>query len=267
MVTPTNQELRTVTDQVRRTVSFVPAPQRIVSLVPSQTEYLFDLGLNQEVVGITKFCIHPKEKFKLTEKIGGTKRFQFDKIERLQPDLILGNKEENYQQGIDRLTARFPVWLSDIITLPDALDMMRAIGDLVGKTERAREIVGRVQRSFTQPIKAPRKRALYFIWRSPYMVAGRDTFIHHMMDMAGFENVMPEGTRYPELTLEDVMALDPEVILLSSEPFPFKPRHAEEIQAVLPDARWEIVDGEMFSWYGSRLLHSRAYFEELRQKV
>ncbi|HAP61257.1 MAG TPA: cobalamin-binding protein, partial [Cytophagales bacterium] len=143
MVTPTNQELRTVTDQVKRTVSFVPAPKRVVSLVPSQTEYLFDLGLNQEVVGITKFCVHPKEKFKVTEKIGGTKRFQFDKIERLQPDLILGNKEENYQQGVDRLAARFPVWLSDIITLPDALDMMRAIGDLVNKTERAREIVGR----------------------------------------------------------------------------------------------------------------------------
>lgn len=267
MVTPTTQPTQTVTDQLGRKITLVSPPRRIVSLVPSQTEYLFDLGLDREVVGITKFCIHPREKFKSTEKIGGTKRFQFEKIDRLQPDLILGNKEENYQQGIDRLSASFPVWLSDIVTFEDALDMMRLVGEVVGKPDRARELVGRVQRSLTQPLKAPRKRALYFIWRSPYMVAGQDTFINDMMRLAGFENVLPEGTRYPELTLEDVRQLDPEVILLSSEPFPFKARHAEEIQSVLPNAKWEIVDGEMFSWYGSRMLQSRAYFEALRQKL
>lgn len=267
MVTPVAPDVRTVHDQLGRKVNFSSPPKRIVSLVPSQTEFLFDLGLEQEMVGITKFCIHPREKFKTTEKVGGTKRFQFDKIERLQPDLIIGNREENYQQGIDRLAARFPVWMSDIVTLEDSLEMMRQVGDLVNKTERAREIVGRVQRDLTQPLKAPRLKVLYFIWRSPYMVAGRDTFIHHMLEAAGFENVMPEATRYPEITLEDVRTLNPDVVLLSSEPFPFKPRHAEEIQAVLPQIKWEIVDGEMFSWYGSRLLQSRAYFEALRQKV
>lgn len=261
------QQSRIVTDQLGRKISLAKSPQRIISLVPSQTEFLFDLGLDKKVVGITKFCIHPHEKFKTSEKVGGTKRFQFDKIERLQPDLILGNKEENYQQGIDRLAARFPVWLSDIVSLSNALEMMRNIGEMVGKSEQAKAIAGRVERDLATPIKAPRKRALYFIWRNPYMVAGQDTFIHQMMDRAGFENVLPKGTRYPEITLEDVQALNPEVILLSSEPFPFKPRHAEEIQAVLPNTTWQIVDGEMFSWYGSRLLQSRAYFEDMRQKA
>src|SRR6476659_6894392 len=172
---------RMFTDQLRRNIAVNFPPQRIISLVPSQTELLFDLGLDLEIIGITKFCIHPKDKFKSSTKIGGTKKLNLKKIMELQPDLIIGNKEENQKEDIEFLMQHFPVWMSDIVNLNDALEMIKSVGDLVDRADKANEFAKSISDDFTQlkhdvRLSAP-KKALYFIWKDPYMLAGKSTFI------------------------------------------------------------------------------------------
>ena len=258
----------TVTDQMDRRVAVPFPPQRIVSLVPSQTELLFDLGLGERVVGVTKFCIHPAEARQTATVVGGTKNFHFEKIAELQPDLILGNKEENYQEGIEQLAAKFPVWMSDISTLAEALDMIRRVGLITGRKEAAEVLAATIGTSFTEltPASEPIPAA-YFIWRQPYMVAAGGTFIDDLLRRAGFRNVFGHLGRYPEITPKQLRAAAPRQILLSSEPYPFGEKHVAEFQVMCPDAEIRIVDGELFSWYGSRLRHSAEYFRGLWPKL
>ncbi|RNI31098.1 ABC transporter substrate-binding protein [Rufibacter latericius] len=243
-------------------------PQRIVSLVPSQTELLFHLGLGDRIVGITKFCIHPKEAVKRIPKIGGTKNFHFEAIDALQPDLIIGNKEENYQEGIERLQQKYPVWMSDIYTLEDVFQMMQSISQLTGTEEKARALVSTLEQQFLElrPAEPPVPTA-YFIWRNPYMAVGNDNFIDHMLTRCGFKNVLGHLARYPQVTAAQLQEASPELILLSSEPYPFKEKHIAEFQEICPNARIKVVDGELFSWYGSRLLHSVTYLTQLIREV
>ena len=262
--------MREIIDHLGRAVTVSDAPQRIISLVPSQTELLFDLGVGPRVVGVTKFCIHPKAARKSAAVIGGTKQFDFDKIAGLTPELIIGNKEENFQSGIDRLAADFPVWMSDIITLADAQRMIHDVGALVNAEAQAHALNTEITASFaTLPASAPRNapRVLYLIWRTPWMGAGAGTFIHEMLRAAGLHNVLADHPRYPELTPADITAFQPDVILLSSEPYPFRQKHLLELAALCPQARIELVDGEPFSWYGSRLRHTPAYLHQLRARV
>jgi ABC-type Fe3+-hydroxamate transport system substrate-binding protein len=257
---------RTFTDQMGRLISVPYPPQRIISLVPSQTELLFDLGLDMEIIGITKFCIHPREKFKRSTKIGGTKMLDLARIRELKPDLIIGNKEENDRTQIEELMKEFPVWMSDIHVLPEAIDMIRQIGELTGRLEKATVIADDINEQFLKLKKIHKQvRTAYFIWKDPYMLAGKQTFIDDMLNRAGFENAI-SGDRYPEISIDQLKKLRPECIFLSSEPYPFKDEHVKEIQRICPDARVSIVDGEMFSWYGSRLLLSPAYLRSLEQK-
>jgi ABC-type Fe3+-hydroxamate transport system substrate-binding protein len=251
------------TDQLGKTISINYPPQKIISLVPSQTELLFDLGLDEKVIGITKFCIHPKEKFKQTIKIGGTKTLDIEKIRALKPDLIIANKEENQQDQIEALAQEFPVWISDINTLTDALEMIVQVGELTDTEAKAKEIAATIRTNFEalNSLSKPLKVA-YFIWKDPYMLAAKQTFIDDMLKYCGFENVLTE-TRYPEITLETLQQLQPQVILLSTEPYPFKQKNIEELQTYFPHAFITLVDGEMFSWYGSRLMLSAQYFEGL----
>ena len=244
------------------------APQRIVSLVPSQTELLFDLGLEDKVVGITKFCCHPANQVKSISKIGGTKNFDFEKIKALKPDLIIGNKEENYQEGIETLQRDFPVWISDIVTLEDSLEMIREVGQLTHKEPEAFKICQQLSIQFDS-LQSPsrRPRVAYFIWKKPYMVAANGTFIHEMLGKAGFLNVFEGLTRYPEISEADLKQTAPELIFLSSEPYSFREKHLLEFQEICPSAHIMLVDGELFSWYGSRLLKSVAYFNELRDSL
>ncbi len=251
----------------RRVVVPYP-PQRIVSLVPSQTELLHDLGLGKKVVGVTKFCLHPADARQQATVIGGTKNFDFEKLTALKPDLIIGNKEENYQEGIEQLAALYPVWLSDISTLTDALRMIRQVGVLVGAKAKADQMAAAIEHSFAQlsPLSEA-VSAAYFIWRKPYMAAAADTFIDDMLTQAGFTNVFAPQQRYPEISAEQLAAAAPRVVLLSSEPYPFADKHIAEFLAICPSAQIRIVDGELFSWYGSRLQHSVAYFAALRATV
>ena len=249
------------TDQIGREVEVVKTPQRIVSLVPSQTELLYDLGLADRVVGITKFCIHPEEWFRTKTRVGGTKQLHFDTIESLNPDLIIANKEENNWEDIEALEKHFPVWVSDVFDLDSALEMIAKIGMVTGtdSTDLVAEIASEFDK--LKPSHRP-KKILYLIWKKPYMAAGSDTFINDMLSRCGFENVLSES-RYPELTESKILDLNPDVVFLSSEPFPFGPTHMHELEGLLPNASIKLVDGELFSWYGSRLKRSPAYFSEL----
>ncbi|MEO1053441.1 MAG: helical backbone metal receptor [Bacteroidota bacterium] len=255
-----------VIDQLGESITLNSIPKRIISLVPSQTEYLFDLGLGDHVVGVTKFCIHPGEAKDKTI-IGGTKKFRFDVIDRLKPDLIIGNKEENYLEGITRLKKKYPVWVSDILTINHALDMMKSLGAILNVPVKANDMVSDIQKRFGELNIGQKKKALYFIWREPYMAVGCDTFIDEMLSYAGFENLAAHMPRYPEIAREELFSWSPDVVLLSSEPYPFKEKHLEGFQQYFPDAQIKLVDGEVFSWYGSRLLSAPKYFNDLAQSL
>jgi ABC-type Fe3+-hydroxamate transport system substrate-binding protein len=262
-----------VTDQMGRHITIPQRPHRIISLVPSQTELLFDLGLGEVVVGVTKFCVHPSTLLRASPAdptrdkpvIGGTKQFNFDLIDQLQPDLILGNKEENYQEGIERLAATYPVWMSDIYTLADALKMIRQVGGVTGKEAGAEQMAQEIEARFAAlPALSRPLRVGYFIWQKPFMVAGRPTFVDAMLARCGFVNALAgvgDG-RYPEVTFEIIQAADLDAILLSSEPFPFGEKQRAEFVAQFPGTAVYLVDGEMFSWYGSRLLLAAGYFRQ-----
>jgi ABC-type Fe3+-hydroxamate transport system substrate-binding protein len=232
--------------------------------------HLYDLGLGEAVVGLTKFCIHPDEWFKNLPRVGGTKTLQLGKIATLNPDVILANKEENTREQIEALAARYPVWVSDVNDLPSALDMIRRVGELCGKTDEAQVLANDIDLAFAVNQLDDRwvpLRTAYLIWRKPYMTAAGGTFIDDMLRRAGFENIYGKQRRYPEVQLQDLAAQKPEVILLSSEPYPFAEKHISEIREYLPDARIELVDGELFSWYGSRLRLSPHYFAQIREKM
>lgn len=260
--------MRPFTDMLGRQVEVAWPPERIVSLVPSQTELLADLGLEEEVVGITKFCVHPNRWFRSKQRVGGTKQLHLDRIRALQPDLIIGNKEENLKEQITALADEFPVWISDVNDLGSALKMITAIGELVGRPQQGRELSQAIRQAFASLRKTkPPIRAAYFIWRRPWMVAGGDTFISDMMQRAGFENVFGNLQRYPEVGAAELKAAQPQLLLLSSEPYPFKQEHAEELLAGLENCRALLVDGEMFSWYGSRMLKAADYLANLQSQL
>jgi ABC-type Fe3+-hydroxamate transport system substrate-binding protein len=252
-------------DQMHNRVEVIYPPKRIVSLVPSQTELLYDLGLGDEVVGQTLFCVHPSHMQKIKPRVGGTKNFKEDKINALYPDLIIGNKEENEEQGIVSLMAKYPVWMSDIKNLEDALQMIRMVGELVGKQAKAIEISHQISFGFDNlSLQKQGPKVAYFIWHKPWMVAGKDTFINNMLCRLNMQNVFEAlPTRYPEVNDEALHAQKPDLVLLSSEPYPFKQLHVEELRKIWPNAKYMFVDGEMFSWYGSRLLKAPNYFTYL----
>ena len=255
-----------IIDQIGHTINIDSPPCRIISLVPSQTELLAHLGLDKEVVGITKFCVHPDVWFHTKTRVGGTKNVDFHKIEQLNPDLIICNKEENKESDVRALMEKYPVWTSDIHNLDDALNMINSVGEIADKTEEAKKIVHQIKRNFeelrhtkTEPI-----RVLYLIWQNPYMAAGKDTFIDYMLSQCNFINACNASLgRYPELSAEQIKSLNPQLILLSSEPYPFKEKHVEELKAHYPDVLPVLVDGEYFSWYGSRLVNAPQYLKSV----
>ena len=255
---------RQLTDMCGRSVQAPEHPQRIVSLVPSQTELLYELGLGERVVGITKFCVHPEAWFRSKSRVGGTKQLHLDRIRALQPDLILANKEENVREQVEALAAEYPVWVSDISTVAEALEMIRQVGGLCGKQPEADAMAARIEAGF-QGIKqsAVARRVLYLIWRRPWMSAGAGSFISDVLARMGWENACAHLPRYPELSDAAIRDLQPELVLLSSEPYPFKEQHIAELKALLPQAEVMLVDGELFSWYGSRMELAVPYLQQL----
>jgi len=263
--------LKTFTDQLNRKVIINYPPKRIISLVPSQTELLFELGLTDEVIGITKFCIHPAAQVKSKTKVGGTKKLDIELIRGLQPDLIIGNREENTKDNIDLLSEEFPVWVSDVASLEDAMKTIGQIGDLVDRQPEAAYLNHLINAGFTDlqtlalQLRIDKKVA-YLIWKDPYMLAGRETYINDILMKIGLTNITKES-RYPETDLQDLALLKPDLVFLSSEPYPFREKHLEALKLSLPGTEIMLVDGEMFSWYGSRLVKAVQYHFQLQPKL
>ncbi|MFA9187737.1 helical backbone metal receptor [Flavobacterium sp. FBOR7N2.3] len=259
-------------DDIGTLHTFNKVPQRIISLVPSQTELLVDLGLESKIVGITKFCIHPKELKANKAIVGGTKKVDYNKIKALAPDIVICNKEENTLEIVENLREIVPVWVTDIITIEDNLKMINDFGilfDCVGEANQWNSNLTFALSDFKKFIESkPIRKVAYFIWKNPYMVAGSGNFIDELLQFNRFENVYDNQSRYPEIELEKINEngnLD--FVFLSSEPYPFKEKDALEMQDFCGQAKIILVDGEMFSWHGSRLLKALNYFKELHQKL
>ncbi|MBS7786919.1 ABC transporter substrate-binding protein [Flavobacterium sp. CYK-55] len=265
--------MKTLTDPIGQKHSFEQTPKRIVSLVPSQTELLYDLGLENSIVGITKFCVHPYH-FKSTKKIiGGTKKVHVEKIRLLEPDIIIANKEENTLEIVEQLKTICPVWVTDVKDVSDNIKIIQEFGQLFNVRTEAQKWVDKLEfaaRDFNQFMQhVPRRKAAYFIWKDPYMVAGSDTYINALLQLNHFDNIYASKPgRYPEVEIKKMrLEGDPEVVFLSSEPYPFKDEDAFEIGRFTHHAKTVFVDGEMFSWYGSRLLKAFAYFKKLQERL
>ena len=264
--------MKQATDQLGTTHFFASTPRRIVSLVPSQSELLYDLGLEEQLVGITKFCVHPKHLLKSKTVIGGTKQVHWDKIKALQPDIIICNKEENTQEIVQTLSVIAPVWVTNVVTLSDNFQMIADFGLLFDKEPEADELKHRLQLALTDfnffMKTIPNQSAGYFIWKNPFMVAGSGTFIHELLALNCFDNFFGSQKRYPEIIIDVPSKYENlNLVLLSSEPYPFKTKDIAEIATFFPNASIRLVDGEYFSWHGSRLLKAISYFKKFQQEL
>ncbi|MBN2570357.1 MAG: ABC transporter substrate-binding protein [Deltaproteobacteria bacterium] len=240
-------------------------PERIISLVPSLTELLFDLGLDDEVVGVTDYCIFPEEKVTQRTRIGGPKKFDFAAIDELKPDLIVGDKEENYLKGIHQLQHKYPVWVSDIISIDDALHMIRALGKLVNRRTEAEHLSDTIDVGLRNLPNHPVVKVAYLIWKNPYMAVGSETFIDSMLNRCGFINIFANKRRYPKIQVDELE--EAQVILLSSEPYSFTSEDIDFFKTRYPTHFVYFIDGTVFSWYGSRLQYAPAYITHFREKL
>lgn len=242
---------------------------RIVSLVPSQTELLVDLGLEEAIVGVTKFCEHPKNIKREKTIVGGTKTIHLDKIIALQPTHILCNKEENTKEIVQNCQKIANTHVSDIYNIEDTLALIKAYGHFFLKEKEAEKLNANIKNlleDFNHFIKEKTTlKVAYFIWKDPWMVAGNTTFINYLLEVNKFDNVYKQFSRYPEIELQSLRKVN--VVLLSSEPFPFKEKHINEIKSYTKNAKVLLVNGEYFSWYGSRLLKAFSYFKNLRNSL
>lgn len=258
------------TDQLHRKIYLTKTPSRIISLVPSQTELLVDLGLEEKIVGVTKFCVHPSHLRKQKTVVGGTKQVHFDKIRQLDPDFIICNKEENTQEMVATLEAIAPVWISDIENISDCLAMIQSFGAIFSIESEANTITESILKGWTafeqEMVTKSLVRTAYLIWKDPYMAAGNNTFINTLLALNKFQNIFTDkDERYPEVSVEQLKAAD--IILLSSEPYPFQQKHIDELAEKIGNKKILLVDGEYFSWYGSRLVKAFDYFRNLQTEL
>lgn len=259
-------------DDIGTVHTFNKVPQQIISLVPSQTELLVDLGLESKIVGITKFCIHPNDLRKKKAIVGGTKKVDYDKIKALMPDVIICNKEENTLEIVENLRVLYTVWVTDVVTIEDNFKMINDFGNLFDCVEAAQNLESKLTSTlgdFKKYISnKPIQKVAYFIWKNPYMVAGSNTFIHELLKLNKLENIFANQSRYPEIELEKINEKgDLDFIFLSSEPYPFKEKDILELNPFCKEAKIVLVDGEMFSWHGSRLIKALDYFKELHKEL
>lgn len=252
---------KTVVDRVGRSVTFSFPPKRIVSLCPGITDTLFALNLEEKIVGRTRFCIHPKGKVENVPAVAGTKDIKLEAIQNVQPDLIIVEKEENTKDIVEELEKHFPVYVAEVQSVDDAFRMIEDMGNLTDRCEAATKLIDSIHHQFDSLPKTTGKRVGYVIWRKPYMVVGKDTYINSLLEKLGFINPFVEADgRYPAVTAEDFQRAELNYVLLASEPFPFKEKHFKEFMDMMPETEPILVDGEMF-WYGPRMLEAARYFQ------
>jgi ABC-type Fe3+-hydroxamate transport system substrate-binding protein len=255
-----------ITDQLGNNLLFMQVPKRIVSLVPSITHLLYSFGLDETVTGITRFCKFPEHWKKEKTIVGGTKDFKLDKIAALSPDLIIGSKEENVKDKIEELQTMAPVYISDVSDMKSNMKLIRDLGLILQRKTQANALIDKINSEIKEMNFSP-LRAAYIIWQKPYMSVGGDTFIHQMMHYAGFDNVFKNLQRYPVFQPEDLIKLNPQVILLASEPYPFKEKHQKEWKYIFKETNILLVKGEPFTWFGAYPVQAFNYFKQLRKQV
>jgi ABC-type Fe3+-hydroxamate transport system substrate-binding protein len=263
---------RPAIDMLGRSLVVPECPERVISLCPSQTETLFELGLEGRVVGSTRYCIHPAHAVAASTRVGGTKRVDLEMVRRLAPDLIIAEKEENPREMVEALSEIAPVYVTEVVDPPSALAMIRRLGELTRTEARASELIREIDTAWsTLPRFSHPLRTAYLIWRKPWMAVGPTTYIDSLLSAGGLDNVFGNagagGPRYPEFTLEQLVERRPELVLLSSEPYPFKDQHVDELRSVLPGARVVLTDGEPWSWYGSRMRSFPRLIRELQSAL
>lgn len=241
--------------------------KKIISLVPSLTELLIDLGLKDQMIGRTRFCIHPEDEVGNIEIIGGTKSPDLEKIVDLEPDFVVANKEENRKEDIDVLQKYADVRVSEIQNIQDAILEISALGLQLGVQDQAGSMIEQINKLLKKKPSSKPLSVAYLIWKDPWMTVGHDTYIHDMLQKYDLRNIFGLQKRYPTTSLDEISSLDPSLILLSSEPYPFKEKHIEEIQAACPHAKIQLVNGEWFSWYGSRMLNAIRNLNEWRTSL
>ena len=241
--------------------------KKIVSLVPSLTELLFDLGLGDSVKGRTRFCVHPKEEVESVPIIGGTKNPRIDKIRAIEPDLVIANKEENREEDVEGLREFTEVMVTEISNINEALFAIHDIGWKCGVQEKAKKLISDIQKEMENVPDEPTLSAAYFIWRKPWMSVGHDTYIHSVLSHWNLENVYADKVRYPNTSLQELSLKKPQIILLSSEPYPFKEKHIKEVKQFISGSSVVLVNGEWFSWYGSRMLKAFRRLNVLRRAI
>ena len=255
---------RAFQDHLGRTVELAQSPRRIVSLCPSLTETLFALGLQDRIVGRTSFCVHPAQRVDAVPTVGGIRNVDLAAVAALRPDLVIAAKEENRREDVEALAAFVPVFVMDVASYQEALRAIRDLGAITGRERPAAEMAVEISRRFERLPRGLVRRVAYLIWRDPYTTVGRETYVHSLLARCGLKNLAAGlPGRYPQVTLEHLRTLAPELVLLSSEPFPFDQSHVDELTPRLPRSKLVLVDGEMFSWYGGRMILAADYLADL----
>ncbi|HET7445705.1 MAG TPA: helical backbone metal receptor [Solirubrobacterales bacterium] len=256
---------------------------RIVSLVPSITELICELGLAEQLVGRTGFCIHPWETVRRIPKVGGTKDVKLERVRELAPTHVIVNVDENLREDAEALAES---GIEVVVTHPqeprDNLELYRLLGGLFDREAEAERLCAEFERAYARAtaVERPERDVLYLIWRDPWMTVAADTYIAQTLALFGWRNLPAPGVvevrlairdeaqpvRYPEVDLGD-FAGRVDRVLLSSEPFHFKERHVEEVEELVPGAEVSLIDGEMTSWYGSRAIAGLDYLAEYTAEV
>ena len=259
---------RQVIDNLGREIIYNFPPFRIISVVPSITELLFSLGLDDQIAGTTVYCIHPPEAFEKA-KIGGTKKISIDKIRNLKPDLIIAEKSENNKENILKIAKEFPVYVFDIHNFDDAVKMIFTTGNLTNKRAEARILAEKIIAKFMSLNCSDKRKNVFFpVWRKPLITVNGDTFINSMLEFCGLKNIFADKKQnYPQIELSELRQNCPEIILLPSEPCEFNEKDKDFFAKICPKSKIFLVDGEMFAWYGSRMLFAADYFAKLYKKI
>ncbi|MDM1046415.1 ABC transporter substrate-binding protein [Myroides sp. 1354] len=260
-------------DQLGREHRFEQSPKRIVSLVPSLTETLFDLGLEDELVGITTACMHPYQLRVTKTSIGEPKKVDIEQIQLMQPDVVVASPTENTMEDIERLQAICPVWLVDVRTMDQNFQLIELLGQLFNKRTEARKWMDKI--SFGQKdlmdfvSERPGFKVAYFIGKDPFVVAGEGTFIQELLELNKFENVYADRVElYPEVEIKKIRIQgDPELVFLPSMPYAFQEEDAFEIGRFTHHGKTIFVEGEMFSWYGTRVCKAFDYFKQIHNRL
>lgn len=240
---------------------------KIISTVPSLTELLYHLELEEEVVGITQFCTDPDSWYQQKTRIGGPKKLNLKRIQSLQPDWILASKEENIKEQIEHCNTFTKILLTDVCNYEGALAMILEVGKTFNREQQAKYIHNKIQEAFISLQKQKSQRVLYMIWKNPLMSVGGDSFIHDMLKRCGWYNVLGDKMRYPSFSETEMQNLQPDIVFLSSEPYPFEAKHIAYFQNLLPNAKIILVEGSYFTWYGSRMMQAPAYFQSIQAKI